>query len=66
MKTILTLAGITRKGKTRIGTHGAEWIVDEVRGTRLLLRPVLDPEADWRWICRTNDPNFVILKEEIR
>lgn len=72
MTNFVTLKGKTRKGKTRIGTSGPVWAIDEVRTamsqgdpigtTRLLIRS-LDGK-DWRWIRKTDDPDFEIVAPE--
>jgi hypothetical protein len=62
-KVILT--GKTRHGKNRIQQHGSEWIVEEVRGAKMMLRslektegPQSNKRFDGRWVSLQDDPNF--------
>lgn len=59
------LTGKTRKGKTRIGTHGALWNVDlraaealSPRPTKILIRSLNGTAC--RWVHPTNDPDFTV------
>jgi hypothetical protein len=60
------LTGKTRKGKTRIGTHGALWNV--VEGAAEALTPFRENcilltsmnGRDWRWVDVKNDENFTV------
>ena len=61
----VNLVGITRHGKNRIQQHGSEWIVEEIRGTKMMLRslnktegPMTNKRFDGRWVSLKDDPNF--------
>ena len=71
MQEHILLKGKTRKGKTRIGTHGPEWVIDDIRqslralhvpGDAFLLIRSTDGKDDWRWIHLLEDPDFEILR----
>jgi len=59
---ILTLKGISQKGKNRINENGDKYKVEEVRGNKFLIRSVNG--KDFRWIEKENDKNFEIVKRE--
>ena len=68
-QTILTLKGLTQKGKQRIKRDGTEWRVrDDIRENHnpipknLLIQSVLNPNQ-MRWIKPQNDPNFEIVSK---
>lgn len=59
------LTGKTMKGKTRIGTSGDVWNIDEgptdvpCCPTKAFLIRSLDGR-DWRWVQVEGDPNFIV------
>jgi len=65
----VTLTGKTRKGKTRVGTHGAVWNLVLGAAEALSPRPEeilvrsLDGRSD-RWVHPTNDPDFIVERHE--
>jgi len=70
---ILTLKGITQKGKNRIRECGDKWKVIEEQeknvfneyGPWLFIEPITDKEK-FRWIHKNNDKDFeIISKEEV-
>lgn len=61
----IILTGKTRHGKNRIQQHGKLWIIEEVRGGKMLLRsehktegPMHNKGFDGRWVSLRDDPNF--------
>ena len=63
------LRGKTRHGKNRIHQHGNLWFVEEVRGSKIMLRsehktegPKHNKGFDGRWVELQNDPNFEWVK----
>ena len=60
---IITLTGISKKGRERIKQHGDQWVVMEVRGPHMLVKSVNRfPDGDFRWVAVTGDLNFEIVK----
>ena len=67
---ILTLRGVSRKGKNRINEHGERWIVMSIRdsivtsqrcGPWLLVGSQKGKLWDARWIQQNDDLNFKII-----
>jgi hypothetical protein len=68
---VLTLEGITLKGKNRVREHGFFWRVLRVGDSHslggfnhwLLIEPLGDKPRDTRWIDPRGDLNFVIKED---
>jgi hypothetical protein len=65
----VVLTAKTRHGKNRIQQHGDRWLVEEVRGTSMMLRSENKTFKlgdkfihDGRWVELQNDPNFDWVK----
>jgi len=58
-----------RKGKSRILTHGPDWMLIKIEEQIICMGDAKGPwglieslkTGDIRWIHLTNDPNFVVL-----
>ena len=69
---LVTLAGISRRGKNRVFEQGSNWkIIGEANaittvrhrgcaGPFLCLRSMDDPE-ETRWVSLTDDPDFEVI-----
>tara|TARA_R110000822_G_scaffold120690_4_gene254239 strand:+ start:1336 stop:1572 length:237 start_codon:yes stop_codon:yes gene_type:complete len=62
MDTILTLKGITGKGKNRIREHGTEWRIIDGRESELGIMVQSLKDKDLRWIRENVDFEIVDRK----
>jgi hypothetical protein len=65
----IKLRGLTGHGKNRIREHGENWIIEEIRDSRLMLRSKNNTFhvggkafPDGRWIDLPSDKNFEIIE----
>lgn len=57
MRTILTLRGLTLKGRNRIREHGIDWELLDCKDSRFLLVS----GEEMRWIAARDDRDFEII-----
>ena len=54
----MRIKAISKKGKDRIGKQWTEVVVEQDRIDRLFIS--IPSSNQWRWIKKTNDPDFII------
>ena len=72
----IKLKGLTGHGKNRVREHGEDWKIQEIRGSRIMVKSKNETfkvgegaksfmVPDGRWLDIPTDKNFEIVKEEI-